>query len=178
MLFLFALIVVAAVAWSCFTPATITTHGIPNFAPVRPGLWRGGQPTTPEGWAYLASLGVRHVVKLNMDGEGTDYAAQACGIQLHYLAIEPEGDQDVFDNLFNTFRRPDRDRVLEALRVMREEDGVFVHCLHGQDRTGFVVGWFRVEQGWTKAQAYAEMRARGFHPALHGLMEAWEEWVR
>ena len=52
--------------------------------------------------------------------------------------------------------------------------GTFVHCAHGQDRTGLVVAVYRVRHGWTKAQAQAEMLRLGFHPTLLGL---WQSWV-
>ena len=49
-------------------------HGIPNFAQVGPGVWRGGQPNAA-GWAYLKSLGVRRDVKLNPGGADADALA-------------------------------------------------------------------------------------------------------
>lgn len=158
---------------------TIMTHGIPNFAQVKPGLWRGGQPTSSESWAYLQSLGVKHVVKLNMDSEGDDYAAMLYGMELHALGIQPEGDKDIFDNISNTFVRPDPVRIQTALDLIRAGGGVFAHCVHGQDRTGLVIAESRVLQdGWTKSQARVEMLRYGYHPLLHGLEETWEDFQK
>jgi hypothetical protein len=156
---------------------TIATYGIPNFAPVRVGVWRGGQPSSPASWKYLAEIGVRHVIKLNMDDEGSDDGAAAYGIEVHHLGIQPAGDTDIFDEVAQTFVRPDPVRIATALDVLRGNTGVFVHCTHGQDRTGLVIGMDRVrEDGYTKDKAYAEMLKYGFHPLLHGLHETWETW--
>lgn len=41
---------------------------------------------------------------------------------------------------------------------------IYVHCLHGVDRTGFVIAAYRVKAlGWSWDQAYKELRERGFH---------------
>ncbi len=49
---------------------------------------------------------------------------------------------------------------------------VYVHCRHGQDRTGLVVGLERVFiEGWDPADAYAEMLSYGFHTYFLGLKE-------
>ena len=57
-------------------------------------------------------------------------------------------------------------------------EGTYVHCEHGQDRTGLIIGAYRVRvQRWSKSQAYQEMKAHGFHPLLHGLYSSWLEDV-
>lgn len=41
---------------------------------------------------------------------------------------------------------------------------VYVHCLHGVDRTGFMIAKFRIlVQGWERERAIEEMLALGFH---------------
>jgi hypothetical protein len=52
----------------------------------------------------------------------------------------------------------------------------FIHCTHGQDRTGLIVGEYRIRScGWTKELARKEMKEYGFHPELFGLELFWEE---
>ena len=42
-----------------------------------------------------------------------------------------------------------------------------MHCYHGEDRTGLVVGLHRyTNDHWTAVDAYREMLARGFHPVI------------
>lgn len=164
-------------SWGC-AGATPTPAGIPNLHEVRPGLWRSGQPTTDSHWQQVKELGITRVVKLNFNAEGSDEGARAIGLNVYELSIQPEGDQDILDALLDTFVRPDPARLAEAEQIIQLGGGVLVHCTHGWDRTGYVVGQSRViDEHWTKEEAYAEMVALGFHPMLHGLHEAWEDWI-
>jgi hypothetical protein len=143
---------------------------------VEPGLWRSGQPTTAEGWAYLKSLGITQVVKLNFASEGDDVGAEDIGLIVHVFSIQPEGDLDLIDNIIHTYIPPDPWMVADADAAIDAgiATGVLVHCTHGQDRTGYVIGRRRLREHWSKADAYKEMLAHHFHPELHGLHEAWE----
>ena len=76
------------------------SHGIPNFAQVEPGVWRGGQPT-PEGWKYLKSLGVTRDIKLNTEQEASDKGATTNGIQVLYFPI-PTAQQTLEKPTTNT----------------------------------------------------------------------------
>lgn len=149
-------------------------HDIVNLVEVEPGLWRSGQPTTDAEWAYLRSLGVRLVVKLNFDDEGSDAWAAKAGIIVVECSVQPDGDKDVWDNVKNVFVQPDAVRLSAALQAIKTGVGVLVHCTHGHDRTGLVIGMHRVlHDGWTKERAYEEMLERGFHPELVGLSDFW-----
>jgi hypothetical protein len=47
---------------------------------------------------------------------------------------------------------------------------VYVHCKQGRDRSGLIVGIFRVRhQGWTPSTAYREMERLGFRDEIAGL---------
>jgi protein tyrosine/serine phosphatase len=155
---------------------TVYSHGIPNLAVVEPGIWRSGQPTTLEQWTYLKSLGVKRVVKLNFTSEGSDELAKSAGLEVVVLSMQPEGDKDILTNLKDTFVHPDPVLVGKAIEAIDARLGTLIHCVHGMDRTGYLIGVWRVVEGkWTKERAYAEMLAHGFHPELHGLHEAWED---
>lgn len=55
-----------------------------------------------------------------------------------------------------------------------ERAPIFVHCLHGADRTGMVVAAYRVVvQGWPKEEALREMTLGeyGFHEQFGNLLE-------
>ena len=58
----------------CSTVPALVIHDIPNFSkvPHAPGVYRGGQPKSSVGWAYLQSIGVSNVVKLNSVSEASD----------------------------------------------------------------------------------------------------------
>lgn len=163
----------------------VYSHGIPNLAQVETNIYRSGQISTQEGWDYIKKLANGrkvHILKLNFDKEGSDALAVKMGFELHYLPIQPEGDQDAIDDVLGTLKQPDSEQVFMAVLVMTEavdDKNVFllVHCTHGQDRTGFIVGMHRViNDHWTKDRAYKEMREHHFHPELYGLHEAWEQF--
>jgi tyrosine-protein phosphatase SIW14 len=155
-----------------------TSLNVPNLYQVKPGLWRSGQPTTAEQWQQIKALGITRVIKLNFESEGTDDGARAAGLIVHEVSVQPNGDVDLFDAIANSFVSPDPAKLAEAQNIIRLGiGGILIHCTRGQDRTGFVIGQSRVlNDGWTKQQAYDEMLKYGFHPLLHGLHEAWEEW--
>lgn len=163
---------------------TVTQHGVPNLYQVDGGVWRSGQITTKEGWQYVLSVTHAkrlHVIKLNYEAEGSDAIAIDMGIDVHAFPLQPEGDQDIWDDVANAFKRPDARFVnyAELLLAGATPDDVWlVHCTHGQDRTGYVIGRHRVlHDGWTKRKAYEEMLTYHFHPELHGIHEAWEEFT-
>lgn len=152
------------------------TNGVPNLDEVVPGkVFRGGQPTQ-EGWAHLEGLGVKTVVKLNFDAEGLDDEAWNHDMNVVVASIAPEDFPQTLNPL-ESFKRPWCARVKRAVRTLQDEKNwpIFVHCSHGQDRTGLVVGMFRVlHDRKTKSDAYQEMLDHQFHEGLHGLHEAWE----
>jgi protein tyrosine/serine phosphatase len=135
---------------------------------VEPGLWRSNQPTTRLDWIKIKAMGVKTVVKLNMPEESSDDQATELGLHVFELGIEPRGD------LMSITRLPDEHKLNLAEAMISMGGGVLVHCTHGQDRTGLIIGRHRVlADGWTKARAYREMLEYGFHPALVGLQTSW-----
>lgn len=162
----------------------VYTHDVPNLAQVDASIWRSGQITKPDGWSYVKQLAAGrrvHVVKLNYDNEGSDDLARQLGFDVQYLPIQPQGDQNVWNDAIGTVEVPDEKNVDAAEATLAlcvahpATDFCLVHCTHGQDRTGFVTGKHRVEHdGWTKERAFHEMLDHHFHWELVGLMIAWE----
>lgn len=178
----------------CLCACTKTTYnmGVPNLAQVDACVWRSGQPVTREQWETLKGLGITHVAKLNFETEGSDDRARELGLAVESFAIEPRGDLDFFDAVAHTFRHPDErvvkaaDTYISRFAPVTPSDGapecpngkVLVHCTHGQDRTGFAIGRYRVNvHRMTKAAAYEEMKAHHFHPSLRGIADAWENFT-
>lgn len=150
-------------------PAETLSHGIPNFTVVSPGIFRGGQPDE-EGWAYLRTLGVKTVIKLNYEYEGSDRQAAELGMTVIDASMPPSDYADFY-------RTPPAERIRTAVRTLQDQGThpVYVHCLHGQDRTGLVVGLYRVLQDhYTKEQAYREMLQHNFHAWFPGLSGFWD----
>ncbi len=139
------------------------SNGIPNLFAVEQDILRGGQPSSV-GWDYLKSQGITDVIKLNTEEEGVD--PDGAGFSIHRLPI-PWWRQMIF--------RPSQSLIVAAVSLMRPH--TYVHCEHGEDRTGLIVGCFRLSQGWTKNDAYSEMLAHYFHPALQGLQGRWNSEI-
>ena len=67
------------------------------------------------------------------------------------------------------------DEILKVLKSASPTDPVYVHCKHGQDRTGLVIGLDRViNEGWQAQLAHDEMVKIGFHTSFLGLQEYFE----
>ena len=133
------------------------THGIPNLAQVDTGVWRGGQPTAA-GWNYLNQiLGVTHVVKLNLGADAPPIGMKVTAIPIPFwqMLLGPAPAQI--------------NRAVSSIGP-----GTYVHCAHGQDRTGLVIGEYRVQvDGWSESRAYQEMLDHDFHRSLIGLWWFW-----
>lgn len=78
-----------------------------------------------------------------------------------------EMNRDVVHLPMSDFFPPSKKSVqtfLEVLARAMKRGPVYVHCLHGKDRTGFMIAQFRIRaQGWTKEKAVNEMFENGFH---------------
>lgn len=134
---------------------------IVRFRQVNENLYRGGYPR-PDDLAMLRDLGVRTVVSLMNEKErvvAERKAAQALGLKFLNFPI-------------NVASYPSRAKLRAILtEVYRAENfPVYVHCAAGKDRTGLVMGLYRVYQdGWDPYDAWDEMVDIGFNRWLFGL---------
>jgi protein tyrosine phosphatase (PTP) superfamily phosphohydrolase (DUF442 family) len=135
--------------------------GVPAFAKVSAALYRGGQPTA-EGFANLRQAGVRTVVSLRTLGSDR---SDLRGTGMRYLPLS-------FKHI-----HPEDEDVLAMLKTVEDpaNQPVFLHCRDGRDRTGMMVAAYRViEEGWSKADAIAEMKKMGFD-VFWGVLESYVE---
>lgn len=177
------LVAVAVLLWLSGCAPHYTVHNVPQLALVLTtahggAIYRGGQPTTdyatntdaeaPDGWEYLRWLGVDRDIKLNTWHEGSDAGAVANSIAVEALPIDTW--HQILGNPRFTVLRAAHDACEEA----NAGHVVFIHCTHGNDRTGVAAATIRrLCQGWTKGAARREMSARGYHWLLFGLDRAW-----
>jgi hypothetical protein len=119
-------------------------------------LYRCGQPDE-DGFRELLRLGVNTILKMNATDEFSD-AEEARLFAPGTVELLP---------LTTYF--PDPDYAREAVKTVQSltEAGkrVAVHCSHGRDRTGFVIGAWRILVcGWSVERADEERRK--FGPAI------------
>jgi protein tyrosine/serine phosphatase len=146
------------VATSVTLPASARTSehlynlpGLSNAGRVAPGVFRGAQPGR-DGYATLKAMGVKTVIDLRTT-ENEQAQVEAAGMRAIAVPIRMTRDG----------LREKVDRVV-ALMADPANQPVFVHCRHGQDRTGIVMAAFRMkQQGWRLAEAEAEMQDFGFN---------------
>lgn len=137
---------------------------LPNYQVVNEGLVRGGQPEG-RGYEILREEGIRTVINIREESEALEHEGLTVReLGMTYLA-----------HSVHPFRVPDDELLLNILTDIVDEamQPVFVHCLHGQDRTGTIVGIYRMLiENWSVQDTYTEMLALGYHPAFTNLKEA------
>ena len=125
--------------------------GLPNAGRVTPGIYRGAKPES-EGYKTMRKMGIRTVIDLRTT-ESEQREVEAEGMKA--IAIPIAMSRDGL-----------REKVDRAVALMADpaNQPVFVHCRHGQDRTGIVVAVYRMKvDGWSLADAEAEMQTFGFN---------------
>lgn len=133
----------------------IKNSHIRNLWKVNAGLWRGGQPDE-EGLCELARLGVKTVICLRFRISIIDWERAVCEkLGLKFISIPL--------NYTTLPRAPQIERFFKTVDDAANHP-VYVHCYHGSDRTGLMLGIYRIARdGWVVVDAYKEMKLCGFH---------------
>jgi tyrosine-protein phosphatase SIW14 len=133
--------------------ATPAIPGVRNSAQVSPVLYRSGQPTRA-GFEEFKARGVRAVVNIRTVHDDRA-VVESLGMRYFHVPVSP------FDP---------RDQEMEQImRLVLDpaNQPVLVYCQTGSDRTGCVVGVYRiVVQGWTHKAAIRELDDYGYLPFL------------
>lgn len=150
------------------TSPPFSPKDLPHYFVVDTGLHRGGQPTE-KGFEILQSKGVKTVI--NLRDEQPMRIAEADIIKrlgMVYVSID-----------MDPFLPPGDEKIEKFLKVVGESSAgpTFVHCLHGQDRTGMMVGIYRmVIHGFDYERAFEEMCTHGFHREFVNLEKTARRW--
>ncbi len=154
LLFLLMLLSRCQIGFAAETAAPVqkAKADLPNFHQVHPYLYRGGEPSKA-GLAKLKTMGVQTVIDLRAKSEmqmNEQEAARALGMS--YINL-PMSNLAPTQNQVATF-------LNEVGKASTNQAGpVYVHCAHGSDRTGCLVGIWRVSHdNFSYDQAYKEMR--------------------
>jgi protein tyrosine/serine phosphatase len=145
-----------------------------NFHRVSPAILRGARPDS-RGMAVLAALGVETVINLE------DYTStrRESVVEEARLARE-HGMRHVWHPISPVFKL-DEPYVRELVDRMglTPWQPVYVHCLFGLERTGFLIGLHRVfNEGWCGPDAWDEMKRYGFRQYLTPMLKrAFFSWT-
>src|SRR5579862_1013898 len=133
--------------------ASESAEGLPNFARVTDGLYRGGQPSSA-GFIALQHMGVGIVV--NFRNEPKEISAEKLQVEslgMKYVGIPWSGRDEPSDS-----------QIMEFLDLVRAnpQTKVFAHCQRGADRTGTMIAAYRIViQHESVQEAVSEMH--NFH---------------
>lgn len=148
---------------------------------------RGGEPYS-KGIDCLQKSDVIAVIDLRTEGEHRDEAAQVTAAGMSYYAFPMSTDDGWEASKECTSRGMsaaacDEKNSLAAIDRIKEilsanpTGKIYVHCAHGEDRTGLMLGLFRLlAQRCSSTEARAEMRAFGYSPYAP-LAEVWAKYT-
>ena len=132
---------------------------IKKFIKVDNYFYRGAQPSDKD-IKCLADMGIKTVINLRLlnpikDAKQKKIAAKF-GIEYINMPLNP-------------FISPSKEQLDHYFRVLDDPNRlpVFVHCWHGEDRTGVMSALYRIKYyNWSFDDAFAEMKADGYHSML------------
>jgi protein tyrosine/serine phosphatase len=134
-----------------------------NFHVVEEGvLYRSGQLPLPRLQQIVAQHGIRTVICLRKGNKADDLDEEAWvkAKALNFVRIQPPSWGDREPGVFHA------DEALVEFRKVMDDPAnypVLIHCFAGLHRTGAMCAVFRMDyQGWTNAEAIAEMRLLGY----------------
>ena len=135
--------------------ATADDVALPNFHMVAPGIYRGAAPTEA-GLRKLKAAGIKTIIDLRISPKLVRIErAEAQALGFTWINLPMGSDP------------PTKREVAILLQNLGKAPGtpVFVHCQHGADRTGCMIGIYReTVDKWTYAATFTEMRKYGFNP--------------
>jgi len=139
--------------------AATVSPPVDNFHAVTDQIWRSARPSETALKA-MKKAGMTVDLDLeNITSVTTTESSWSSRDGFEFLPEPMSATSPVSDAQIN--------EILADLKTPPQSGVILVHCHYGEDRTGLVIGLYRVEvQGWTPANAYQEMLAYGFHPSL------------
>jgi tyrosine-protein phosphatase SIW14 len=147
---------------------TIAAQGIAEFHQVTAGIYRGGRPASKDLETLQKQQQIKTVLSLEKIAKIVAQEKQLVEkLGMSFVNVPMSVDDAPTDK--------EMERLLAALNNQSNQP-LFIHCLHGQDRTGLAIGLFRFKiQGWTADQAYSEMLENHFHPRYKALDNYFKE---
>jgi tyrosine-protein phosphatase SIW14 len=150
---LLAGVLMLALGFNVLAQTEVRYSELPNFHQVNSQVYRGAQPKAG-GLQRLKSIGIKTIVNLRGKHEkagAEEDEARALGLRYYNVPL-PE------------LSSPNDKQVQQVLDIINaaENQPVFVHCRHGEDRTGTIIACYRItHDGWNASQAKREAEKHG-----------------
>lgn len=156
--FFFALALALNFSFTSTAEAKSKVEDLPNMFKMNDYVYRGGRPTLA-GMQQLKKMGVTTILNVENDAEAIAIDKKiAATVGLRWVSVP-----------FDTFKKPKDAKVDYVLKMLQDRSlgPIYLHCKHGRDRTGMLMGLYRVEvDGWFPKTAYKEMKDRGFRTLI------------
>jgi hypothetical protein len=118
-----------------------------NFSQITPNFYRGSAPTEEELNMLVDLFGIKRIISLDYLTGKLIRSWNQNRFEHIFLPLNPDA---IKKDSFYSF-------LLDNISSLCSSTPTFIHCLHGQDRTGLVVALYRiVSQLWPAQQAYQE----------------------
>jgi len=157
------------------TKAVKAKEDLPNFHEVHPFLYRGGEPSR-EGMKKIKEMGITTIFDLRNPGEKSyDEKEEARQLGIRYISMPMNSKAPTQKQIKRLLEEIDRakEKTPSTDSEKSAKNAVLVHCAHGSDRTGCMIGIWRVmRDGYNYDSAYQEMRKYWFTPKFTNLSGA------
>jgi protein tyrosine/serine phosphatase len=130
-----------------------------GFAQVEGQIYRGAHPSMQE-LATLKKMGFKTIMTL----EHPSFLGEGDELEEEKRNIAQLGLRFIQASIF-PIRHPSDSKTRRIVEIMADKRNwpIFVHCKLGDDRTGYVIGAYRVMfDRWKGRMAYEEMKHYGF----------------
>lgn len=148
---------------------TVSPIRIENFYQVDRAVFRGARPDQ-QGIQDLKRIGIKAILSLE------EYILASDQLMNEQQWSEQNG-MSFLRVPMNGVLQPQIEDVRAALELVLDASNqpIFVHCLHGSDRTGIVIAAYHIKHdGWTVEQATTDMQNFGHSQFL----QWWDDILR
>ena len=163
-------VLLGTLAFSALAQSETSYAELPNFHQVNSQLYRGAQPKAG-GLLKLKTMGIKTIVNLRGEDDHTraeGEEAQRLGLRYHSISLPG-------------FSKPKDEEVQQVLDLINtaENQPVFIHCRHGEDRTGTIIACYRItHDGWTGVEAKKEAEQYGMSWTQIGMKRYIDKFYR
>lgn len=136
----------------------VADAAIPQFSQVTETIFRGGRPDQA-GLEMVDQKQVKTVISIDDDVANINWEkGEVARLGMRFISSPMVVARPQTDAQINLILSKLQDPTLQP---------IFIHCQHGRDRTGLIIGLYRVLiQKWAPKDAYREMLANGYRKEL------------